>query len=97
MRTVEYTQENVDKCWCGQCPVQQNSSCVADLSEKMQNSRDTPPPDQLPGLYCATGRAHCGDLEAVNMCNCPECLVWGEHQLGTNHYCAFGSAQQVGR
>ena len=31
MSRVAYTRENVDKCWCGSCPVQINSTlCHAD-------------------------------------------------------------------
>ena len=91
MRPVEYTRENVDKCWCGSCPVQAASTCARDLYEASKDAPEMPPPEAMPGLYCATGHATCGDLALVNLCNCPACLVWGENGLRGNHYCELGA------
>ena len=90
MARVEYTKENVEKCWCGSCPVQVGSACARELYEASKASEELPSPEALPGLYCATGRATCKDLELVERCNCPSCLVWGENCLSGNHYCSLG-------
>ena len=93
MREVAYTRESVDKCWCGQCPVQAQSACA---NERYAESEDTlergemPTPGKLPGLYCAIGEATCDDLSITNRCFCPQCLIWGESALAGNHYCALG-------
>ena len=97
MKPVPYTQENIDKCWCGQCPVQIGSACARRLYETASGSPTLPEPTQLGGLYCSTGSAICDDLALTNLCNCPGCLVWAENELASNHYCAHGSAAEVGR
>jgi hypothetical protein len=94
---VAYTQENIDKCWCGKCPVQVKSACAAELYEEAQKMDHLPEPEKLGGLYCATGKAICADLDIVRLCHCPACLVWAENSLASNHYCKFGSAAQTGR
>lgn len=91
MSRVAYTKENVEKCWCGSCPVQVDSKCARELYEASKASDELPPPDQLGGLYCSTGTAVCKDLSFVNLCNCPACQVWGENGLTNNHYCEHGS------
>lgn len=97
MREVEYTQENIDKCWCGSCPVQSHSQCAADLYTESQKLGHLPEPEKLGGMYCATGRAICDDITLVNLCHCAACLVWSEHELASNHYCGQGSAVEAGR
>lgn len=98
MQQVEYSTDNVQKCWCGQCPVQRESTCakqdLAEVQPQIEQGQ-MPDPKQLPGLYCGTGKATCGDLKPTERCMCPECLVWGEHTLAANHYCALGSAEQA--
>jgi hypothetical protein len=89
---VAYTQENIDKCWCGQCPVQVGSKCAAELYSAFKDSGRLPAPERLGGLYCSTGKAICDDLSITNLCNCPGCLVWAENGLSANHFCALGSA-----
>lgn len=95
MSKVAYTKENVEKCWCGSCPVQVKSTCAKDLYEESKKSKEMPPPDRLPGLYCSTGTATCTDLDLVNLCNCPACLVWSENRLTSNHYCKLGSEEEI--
>ena len=91
MSRVAYTKENVEKCWCGSCPVQVDSKCARDLYEASKSADQLPRPEQLGGLYCSTGTAVCKDLSFVNLCNCPACQVWGENGLASNHYCEHGS------
>lgn len=99
MKKVEYSVENVSKCWCGQCPVQKDSSCAKQAYEESSGQIDQgtmPPPERLPGLYCATGTATCEDLKPTERCLCPQCLVWGENDLRANHYCVLSEADSVG-
>jgi hypothetical protein len=93
MAKVEYSKENVEKCWCGSCPVQSHSACAKELYEASKASEELGPPESMPGLYCATGKATCDDLQLVNLCNCPACLVWGENDPRGNHYCLLGADQ----
>lgn len=97
MRAVAYTRENVEKCWCGSCPVQVHSECARELYEASKGSDELPPPERLGGLYCSTGKTICTDVQFVNLCNCPACLVWSENDLSSNHYCLHGSAEAIGR
>ena len=55
-----------------------------------------PPPQDMPGLYCSTGTAACGDLDYAKACVCPTCQVWTDNQLESQQYCRQGSAAQVG-
>ncbi len=95
MPTVACTRENIDKCWCGQCPVQIRSKCAKDLYAAWKDSPELPAPERLGGMYCATGKAVCTDIASVNLCNCAGCLVWAENGLSTNHYCLMGSASEL--
>jgi hypothetical protein len=97
MPHVDYTQENIDKCWCGKCPVQFESACAKDLYEAAADLGHLPEPERLGGLYCATGRTICTDVDLVRLCHCPACLVWSENRLASNHYCKSGSAAETGR
>ncbi len=97
MPNVAYVKDNIEKCWCGTCPVQVASKCAQDLYEQSQKGPDLPPPERLGGLYCSTGKTICTDVNFVNRCYCPSCLVWSENNLLSNHYCSHGSAGQIGR
>ena len=87
MGKVDYTEENAMKCWCSTCPVQTQSACAQQLLRESKGIQGLPAPERLPGLYCATGKASCDDLETGHLCNCPACLIWGENSLTGNHYC----------
>lgn len=93
MARVAYTRENAEKCWCATCPVQAGSDCARTLDEAARAMDGIPVPERLPGLYCATGRASCQDLQPVSLCNCPACLVWGENELTGNHFCMLGTSE----
>lgn len=98
MRPVAYTPDNVAKCWCGQCPVQRESDCAKQRYEASKpgiQQGQMPKPGELAGLYCVTGKAPCDDINPNQRCLCTECLVWGEHNLVSNHYCVQGSAEEV--
>jgi len=38
-------------------------------------------PEEFPWLYCATGKANCGDLNFEEKCKCNDCKVWQENNL----------------
>jgi len=63
---IPYIKENIIRCLCPTCPVQENSTCA---KEKMMNfqellqSEDDPKPVDYPGMYCANGKAECEDIE----------------------------------
>ena len=83
MSRVAYTKENVEKCWCGSCPVQVDSKCARDLYAASKGRDELPLPDQLGGLYCSTGTAVCKGLSFVNLCDRPDCQVgreWARQQ-----------------
>ncbi len=75
---VPFTAESVDKCMCGQCPVQQNSSCVKESDSKMEQAKKKNPMqrEDIAGLYCASGKAFCNDLNFRTRCNCGTCSIF---------------------
>ncbi len=97
---VEYSQDNLMKCKCGQCPVQGDSQCAMDgmreLQDMMESSADPPPPPDAPVLYCGQGTASCHDLDFSQTCICSSCQVWSENGLGSWKYCKSGSASEIG-
>ena len=69
---------------CSLCPVQADSKCV---QEKLQSSKKlmesmpaggVPDPEEVPGIYCSTGKATCEDLKFDRECICGTCEVWKE-------------------
>ncbi len=76
-------------------PVQAGSSCIMDKKAKaMQKEMAHMEPVDIPGLYCATGKATCQDLKLTRQCLCSGCMVWAEYNLSSNHYCAWGSSEE---
>lgn len=56
--------ENIQRCLCPGCPVQAKSECVQDKLSKMQlKSGGTPSAEDVPGVYCGTGKATCDGLD----------------------------------
>jgi len=101
--TVGFSRDNAMKCMCGECPVQEESSCVADKTAAMNaameaggESMPMPSVADFPGLYCANGKAACADLDFTQTCICMECPVYGDNGLRGWKYCERGSANEVG-
>lgn len=98
-RKVTFTRENAKKCICWKCPVQANSKCIEENSEKMGDVMTTDffDPEIVPGLYCSSGIAACEDIDTDKYCICPECDIYMEYNLGdgepTDHYCKNGNAR----
>jgi hypothetical protein len=100
---VPFTVENSMKCICTQCPVQSTSPCV---KEKMKKAKEMmkrhesgmmPKPEDVPGLYCASGAATCRDLDTKQMCICGDCPLWEVYRLARGkplgYYCRDGKTR----
>jgi hypothetical protein len=103
MGEVDFNNENVMKCLCTGCPVQGTSECVKGKIQKMQEmmAEDIDiatviGPEDVPGLYCASGEASCTDLYYHEECQCPQCPVFKENELAdgkpVGYYCRDGKA-----
>ncbi len=96
---IEFTRENISKCVCPQCPVQAESECAQTKMKLLQESMRgmSPEPSDVPGVYCATGIATCGDLDPDKPCNCPNCDVFKENNLAQGepggYFCKNGMAK----
>lgn len=95
---------NVQKCLCPTCSVQGESNCVKDKLKKLQEmmSKDIDiatmiEPKDIPGLYCATGKATCSDLYFHEECQCVNCSIWKENDLASGephgYFCRDGEAK----
>lgn len=99
---VPYTIENIKKCMCPKCPVQADSKCAKDklnsLTKELGSERkgEVPEPQNVPGIYCSTGKATCQDLNPEEQCICYTCAVWKEYNLGDGtpsmYFCQRGKA-----
>ena len=69
------------------------------VQEKSKASKGVPlpKPQDVPRLYCSSGKASCKDLELKQMCICGSCPVWHKFKLSgakpTLHFCRDGSAK----
>ena len=100
MSLVDYNRESFNQCLCGGCPVNRYSQCTAQQNQKIdveaiEREGAMPEPSQLGGLYCATGRSHCDDMNGEKSCLCPACPVEIEDNLSSNYYCIQGRAEEV--
>lgn len=104
MAKVEFNLENLEKCVCLDCPVQEKSVCVAEKKKIIKNKMEEfiekgemPNPNDIPGVYCATEITECGDLDYEKICMCASCPVWQENNLANGmpmgYYCRDGSAK----
>ena len=99
---VPYTLENIKKCMCPKCPVQANSKCAMDKLDNLMkkygsgSEGNVPKNQDVPGIYCSTGRATCQDLYPEEQCICYTCAVWKEYNLQnvkpTMYFCQRGGA-----
>ena len=98
---IPFTKENIIKCLCSTCPVQEDSQCAKEkmmkIQEMMQSEEEMmPQPRDLPGMYCANGKAICVDIDTSKNCICPDCAIHKEYNLDnadpTFLYCKDGKA-----
>jgi len=99
---VSYTVENIMKCRCPYCPVQADSVCVKgkldNLMKELESTQEgkVPQSQDVPGLYCSTGKATCQDLNPKKQCICNTCAIWVENHLQNvdpvMYFCLKGKA-----
>jgi hypothetical protein len=104
MLKIDFSQENMEKCLCTECPVQKKSSCVKDQLKIMQETEYSVDidsgfildPEKVPKVYCATGKTSCSDLGLQEECQCINCKVWNEYDLEVRrtpaYFCRNGKA-----
>ena len=96
---VPFVGTNVAKCVCPKCPVQAKSQCVSGKLATIKDALSKSPlkREDIPGLYCSTGKATCQDLNPSQSCICASCPVFAEFKLSSGkpvgYYCRDGSAR----
>ncbi len=96
---VPFDARTVGQCLCPGCPVQAKSGCVAKLKEGLRASLARSPleREEIPGLYCSTGKAACTDLDPRQSCLCYGCTVFSQYRLGSGqpvgYYCRDGASR----
>ncbi len=96
---VPFTLANVTKCQCPKCPVQANSDCAQGKIEDLRPALKKSPlrKEDIPGVYCATSKATCPDLDPSQACICGGCDVWKSYKLAAgkpqSYYCKDGFAR----
>jgi len=79
MLKIDFNRENIEKCLFTGCPVQKENSCIIGQVKEMEEiSKDIDidtgvmiGPDEVPKLYCATGKTKCNDLHTMKNVNAP--------------------------
>ncbi|MGZ4857875.1 MAG: DUF2769 domain-containing protein, partial [Methanobacteriaceae archaeon] len=76
------------------------SACANYKLMKMQEiiqKKEMPESDIVLGMYCATGKATCTDLDFERWCQCNYCGVWKENDLEDGepfgYFCRDGEAR----
>jgi Family of unknown function (DUF5518) len=83
---IVFNLGNIQKCLCPTCPVQAESECAKEKTMKMQEmmgseEKMTLKYEDVPGMYCTTGKATCTDIDPSKECQCPNCPIWAENDL----------------
>jgi hypothetical protein len=98
---IPFSSSNVMRCMCPKCPVQANSVCIKSKIALLKEALTIDPirPEDIPGMYCATGIAFCNDTDFSKMCSCPDCPIYIDYQLikGTpkKYYCRDGASNSL--
>jgi hypothetical protein len=96
---VSFTGENVGSCMCPKCPVQGASACVKGKVSGIKDALKRNPlrREDIPGLYCSTGNATCGDLDPSKSCMCGNCPIFSKYKLASGtpvgYYCRDGGSR----
>jgi hypothetical protein len=96
VKKVPLSSSTVSACLCPQCPVQEKSKCVAGLKPGVSAALKKEPlnKDEIPGVYCGTGKAACTDLNPAQPCVCASCALYPEYNLAAGkpdlYYCTDG-------
>ncbi|MDP3879988.1 MAG: DUF2769 domain-containing protein [Dehalococcoidales bacterium] len=94
MADIPFTEEKVNQCICPSCPVESQSQCSAEL---LKGPRHNPlKHEEVPGLYCAAGKAACPDLDFKKECICIACPVYMQYKLSGGkpplYFCRDGAS-----
>ncbi|APV43725.1 hypothetical protein Dform_00365 [Dehalogenimonas formicexedens] len=98
VKPIPFNTETVMKCQCTKCPVQADSACVKGKMSGMKAAMMKNPlqKEDVPGMYCSTGRATCGDTDFSKMCICMTCPIWEEYKLAEGkpmgYFCRDGAS-----
>ena len=96
---VPFNVDTITACICPGCPVQAKSKCVAGLKKGVNAALKKSPLNaaEIPGDYCASGKAACTDLDPSQSCICGDCSLYTQYKLGKGkpggYYCAEGAAR----
>ena len=95
---VDFNKENIQRCLCSGCPVQAKNVCPHDKLAELQTLKEAMPlKENVPGIYCSTGKATCEGLDSSQPCQCSKCEVWYEYNLGNrepiSYYCTKGEVK----
>ena len=97
MVNIEFNNENIEKCQCPCCSVQAVSKCAYEKLDKLQSMSGMPNPEDVPGMYCVSGKTECDDFNPEGACQCPKCEVWKEYNLSegepAGYFCQNGKAK----
>ncbi|MBP1946730.1 DUF2769 domain-containing protein [Methanobacterium petrolearium] len=102
---VEFCLENLEKCLCDCCPVQNKSRGVLDkmkiieeISQDDLDSRMMIEKERIPAIYCAGSNSTVKDLNSFHECQCEKCMVWKENNLFSGepagYFCRDGKFKQ---
>ncbi len=80
---VPFNAQSVRRCICPSCPVQAESECVTTKTSESKSAMQMDPlrREDIPGVYCSTGVAACGDIDQKRNCICMSCPLWSEYDL----------------
>ncbi len=100
---VPYTEENVGRCMCSECPVLAGSECAGkkfiSLRDEMSLLKrgDVPGHENVWRVHCSNGITTCSDLDLSQPCICNSCAVWQEYGLASRnpagYFCKNGRAR----
>lgn len=96
---VPFQTTNVTKCMCPKCPVQSKSKCASGKLSTLKDALKNNPlkREDIPTVYCSTGKADCRDLDTKQPCICGSCAVFDHYKLAgfqpVGYYCRDGNAK----
>jgi hypothetical protein len=97
---VPFTEASIEKCRCGYCPVQSDSNCIKQVESQLPKNRKKVPlkHEEVPGVYCASGKATCNDLNFKSSCVYGTCSIFNEeYHFADNspagYFCKGGKAR----
>ncbi|RJR34467.1 MAG: DUF2769 domain-containing protein [Desulfobacteraceae bacterium] len=101
IRKVPFDTNTVGRCLCPGCPVQADSSCVTYLKQNLEEAIAKTPleREEIPGVYCSTGKATCRDIDPRRPCPCGSCPIFAEYHLSgskpVGYYCRDGASRKM--